>query len=149
LIQIWKQWLLLLLTGLLMLLSYLFLRNRRLLPPDLAVSLGDSEAELTRSKLGEGSFGSRWLGLTETRPVISLTGDKELGSVQPVAEELFLFLPARGFGLVMEEVDGAWRQIEVRGDGALMLQAGRRYRAGTGKDARFFRLDYSESRPKV
>jgi hypothetical protein len=147
--QVWKPWLLLLLTMLLMSLFYLFLRNRRLLPPDLAVSLADTEGYLTRAKLGEGSFGSRWLGLTETRPIISLTGDKELGSVRPVTEELFLFLPARGFGLVMEEADGVWRPVEARGDGAFSLQAGRRYRAGTGKDTRFFRLDYSESRPKV
>jgi hypothetical protein len=147
--QLWKPWLLLLLTPFLMFLTYLFWKNRRLLPPDLAVSLASGEGELTRSNLGEESFGSRWLGLPQTRPVLSLTGDKELGSVRPVDEELFLFMPAKGFGLVMEEENGEWRQKEVRGDGSQLLQAGRKYRAGAGKDAHFFRLDYTEARPKI
>jgi hypothetical protein len=155
--QIWKPWLVWLLTLLLMGLMYLFWRSRRLLPPDLAVSLADADgsqpghdrAEMTGAKLGEASFASRWVGMGQARPIISLTGDKELGWVRPAGEELFLFSPAKGYGLVAEEINGEWRPKEARGDGLLLLEAGKRYRIGTGKDSRLFRLDYSASRPQV
>ena len=147
--QIWKPWLFLLLTMLLMYLTYLYWKFRQLLPPDLTVSLADTAGRLTAAKLGEASFASRWLGLPQDRPVISLSGDKTLGSVRPLTQELFVFVPAKGFGSVMVEVQGEWRPLEPRGDGSWLLEGGKKYRVGTSTDSRFFRLDYAETRPGV
>jgi hypothetical protein len=147
--QIWKPWLLFLVTLLLMYLTYLYWKLRQLLPPDMAVSLADTAGKLTPARLGDASFASRWLGLPQDRPVISLSGDKALGSVRPLTGELFVFVPAKGFGSVMVEEDGVWHPREPRGDGAWLLEAGKRYRVGTSTDSRYFRLDYSETRPAV
>jgi hypothetical protein len=147
--HIWRPWLLFLLTLLLMYLTYLFWRLRQVLPPDMAVSLADGAGKLTPARLGEASLMARWLGLPQDRQVIALSGDRTLGSVRPLTEELYVFVPAKGFGSVMVEENGEWRQREPRGDGSWLLEAGKRYRVGTSSDSRYFRLEYGDQRPGI
>ncbi len=148
-LQSWGSWLTLLLTLLLLYSLYLFWKSRQPLAPDLGISLGGGALALAPAQLAEGSFGSRWLGLPQGRPVISLSGDKEIGRVRPLDDELFTFQPASGFGSLSVEEAGEWRPVKPGAGGAWLVTAGRTYRAGAGDDARFFRLDYSAKRPRI
>jgi hypothetical protein len=147
--QTWGPWLILLLTMLMMYLLFLLLRSRQTLAPDLGVSLASGGGNLMPATLGVKSPLSSWLGFPEEKLVLSLAGDRELGTVRSVRDELFAFAPNQGFRNVSVQSNGSWLPLEASGDGSYLVSAGKIYRAGIGGDLYSFRLEYSANRPRL
>ncbi len=149
--HMFKPWLLLLLTALLMYLLILLLRSKYGLAPDLGVVLGaGSGGAAGGGPRGEG-FGWGWLGLPQDMPVLSLDGAREVGRVKPKRDGLYVFRPGPGFQNVCRQSKDAWGEwlpIEPESDGSFRLAAGVTYRAGTS-DAHLFRVEYSHQRPGI
>ncbi len=147
--QTWGAALTLLLSLLLMCFLAMFWRMRRILAPDLGISLGNERSPLVPARLGEGSILARWLGLPEDRGVTSIAGDKHLGWVRPADRELYAFKPGHGFGNVCSEENGEWKSLTAQEDGTFLVAAGMTYRAGLGADAQLFRIEFAAERPKL
>jgi hypothetical protein len=147
--QIWSPWLMLLLTALLCLLLLLLLRSKHELAPDLGVALGARSGLPASASAGGRTFGWGWLGFPQERPVFSMDGDREIGTVKPSRDDLFIFHPGRGFGNVSEMSGGNWVPVQPGEDGSYRLAAGITYRAGMNNDIHLFRIEYSQERPRI
>lgn len=147
--QTWGAWLAML--GSLALLSLLAVlwKARLRQAPDLCVAVARGGSPWNVRPLPQNSLRARWFGLPADQPVISLSGDRRIGSLRPLGAELYAFVPARGLGNVSVEDNGEWRLVQPSADGTVPLAAGKRYRAGMGADEQYFQVAYAAQRPEV
>jgi len=115
-----------------------YLRDRPVLPPDLRCTVGRESGAAAADALGEPTFGSRFLGLADERPVVAPGEDRLLGRVQAADEELFRFRPARG--MTVEPLTDGERLTTLAG--AVVLAVHRTYRLHTPDGAYTLRLEY-------
>jgi hypothetical protein len=113
-----------------------YLRDRPVLPPDLRCTVGRESGAAVADALGEPTFGSRFLGLADERPVVAPGEDRLLGRVQAADEELFRFRPTRG--MTVEPLTGGERLTTLAG----VLAVHRTYRLHTPDGAYTLRLEY-------
>jgi hypothetical protein len=147
--QIWSPWLILLLTALLTYLLLLLLRSKQILPPDLSVSLAAHGGQLAAAVTAPKSFGAGWFGFPQDKPVFSMEGDREIGSVRPTGDGLFIFHPGRGFQNVNVQSSDGWVPVEPGENSGFRLLAGVTYQAGLNNDVHLFRIHYSQERPRI
>ena len=117
-----------------------YLRDRPILPADLAYALGPegSTAPLEPRPLAEASGLARLCGLAAERPVVAPGEERALGHVRPDAGELFRLRPASGVRIEAMDLDEA---VPLR-RGLATLAVHSTYRLRTERGSYLFRLEY-------
>lgn len=142
----WRTLLLVALALLAVLALLWYLRDRPVVPSDLAYAVGreGSNAALQSRPLEPRSAFARLFGWIGESAVIAPGEDRALGRVRPAGAELYQFRPARGVRVEAADRDGRDGRDEAlplrRGRATLSVH--RLYRLRTDRGSYLFRLEY-------
>jgi len=142
-LQRWTSLLLLLLTLLVLALLY-WLLVRLGFPDDFrsAVGIGPDTSGWQVRPPAEAGVGGRMLG-RGARPVLSAGGNRQIGQVVPLQDELYVFRPEAGYHDLSLQRGQDWVAAPDNGSGEAEIAAHRMYRVrGSDGGHHYFRIEY-------
>jgi hypothetical protein len=121
-----------------------YLRFVAAFPDDFRAVVGADSGlpALKVARMGEGSIWGRVLRLRLDRPLFASGGNRRIGWVRPIEEDLYRFKPDRSISKIEEHAAGEWRPLNRDSEGCVDVRARRLYRCTLSGANQLFRLEF-------